>query len=149
MEIKSINNTDINSIIELIELFRKEQERILSSEDKKKIEISLLNIMNYDNSEIFIVKENNNRLIGYIAFHIIDFPLLAGKECYISDLLINPSSRGKGLGRKLIEKVESYSKKLGVKRLMLNNHKTEKSYISSFYQKIGFSERVDFANFVK
>ena len=68
---------------------------------------------------------------------------------YISDLFIDKQVRGQGIGQQLIIKASEIAEKNMCERMMLNNPKEYESYKRSFYSKLGFIERNNFANFVK
>lgn len=96
-----------------------------------------------------IVAEREGRIAGYVAVHWIPFPMLAGTEAYISDLIIDSALRGAGIGSRLIAEVERRARERGCARLMLNNRMAADSFTRGFYAKLGFRHRDDFANMVK
>ena len=96
-----------------------------------------------------LVAELAGKLVGYAAFHFVAFPMIQGLEVYVSDLLVAADARGTGVGSLLLQSVEAEARVRGCVRLMLNNHKTDASYVRGFYRNHEFSERDDFANFVK
>lgn len=101
------------------------------------------------NSMLFVYLNDADRVEGYIAYHTIWFPLVGGQEVYISDLLVDPRGRGKGIGSRLMEKCEEDVRRLGAKRILLNNGTFMDSYKRKFYSKLGYKERNNFSNFVK
>lgn len=147
MLIRELKKSDINRLIELIIDYKKESNQKLSADKTEKIRELFTALINKEDS-IPLVCEIDNTVQGYINAHILNFPLLTGKECYVSDLLINREVRGKGIGNRLIENLKVEAKKKECIRLMLNNPKEAKSYKTSFYSKKGFIERSNFANFV-
>src|SRR5262249_60173204 len=70
---------------------------------------------------LILVAEAETGLAGYIAVHWIPFPMLAGVEGYISDLMVAPDQRGKRIGARLIAAVEERGHAIGWVRLMLTN----------------------------
>lgn len=148
MEIRELIEKDIVNIVELITEYKLESKKEITDKDIKEVHQLLKEILDSEGSKILVAK-NNNRVSGYICFHIYNFPLILGKECYISDLLVSNEIRGKGAGKKLIDAVEKEAKEMGAIRLILNNPKEAISYKRSFYSKLGFTERENFANFVK
>jgi GNAT superfamily N-acetyltransferase len=101
------------------------------------------------NNSVYVARDEKDKVLGYLAVHWIPFPALPGLEGYISDLIVALKARGQGLGHKLILAAEEEANSRGAKRLMLNNRKAAESYDRQFYAKLGFAERIDFANFVE
>jgi GNAT superfamily N-acetyltransferase len=139
---------DVDGILPLIVEYRKHYHKINVDEtiieNTRKI---LLSMVDHKDSFVF-VSELDSHIVGYMVLHFCPFPLLGSNEVYVTDILVKPERRCKGVGRALIEKAKDFGKKHKCNRLMLNNNKTAESYIRSFYTKIGFEERVGFANFV-
>ena len=96
-----------------------------------------------------LVAELDGRVLGCLVAHWIPFPTLGGTECYISDLIVLASERGRGVGRQLVSAAEHRARELGCKRLMLNNSTAAESYKREFYPKLGFDLRNNFVNMVK
>lgn len=96
-----------------------------------------------------LVAASGDALVAYIAVHWVPFPLLGGRECYISDLIVHADWRGRGIGNRLIEAVEEQAVRLGCRRLMLHNWIEDESFRRGFYVKAGFQERTIYATFVK
>jgi GNAT superfamily N-acetyltransferase len=80
---------------------------------------------------------------------MLPYPIIAGLELYISDLLVAEEGRGKGVGGSLLAKAEVLAKENRCVRVMLNNPKESEGYQREFYKKHGYTERIKFANFVK
>ncbi|MXY60412.1 MAG: GNAT family N-acetyltransferase [Chloroflexi bacterium] len=96
-----------------------------------------------------IVAVAGGKAIAYVAVHWVPFPMLGGREAYVSDLIVGADWRGHGLGNRLIEAVEARAGEMGCERLMLNNRIAAESFERGFFAKAGFRQRTDFANFVK
>ncbi len=96
-----------------------------------------------------LVAEIGGEVVGYVAIHWVPFPMIQGCEAYVSDLLVSRSDRGAGIGRRLLETVESEARERGCSRLMLNQDRAAPSFARRFYPKHGFREREEYANFVK
>ena len=115
---------------------------------KKPIEEAVQACIDTLTCEVYVA-EQEGRIVGYIAVHWIPFPMLQGREGYISDLLVTQDCRGCGIGRSLLAAVEDRASELGCARLMLNNSIAAESFKREFYQKNGFRHRTEFANLVK
>ncbi|MBV9470044.1 MAG: GNAT family N-acetyltransferase [Abitibacteriaceae bacterium] len=95
------------------------------------------------------VAEAESEIVGFIIVHWVPFPMLAGMEAYISDLVVAANRRGSGIGQRLVALVEDEARSRGCARLMLNNRIAASSFQRGFYRKLGYRHREDFANFVK
>jgi GNAT superfamily N-acetyltransferase len=102
-----------------------------------------------DGATTVLVAELAAAVTGFIVVHWLPFPMLAGTEAYISDLIVARDQRGHGAGRRLVEAVEDEARRRGCVRLMLNNRKAAESFQRAFYPKLGYRLRDDFGNFVK
>ena len=96
-----------------------------------------------------IVAAAEEEVVAYVAVHWIPFPMLGGREGYVSDLIVGADWRGHGLGNRLMKAVEARASEMGCERLMLNNRVAAESFERGFFTKAGFRQRTDFANFVK
>lgn len=97
---------------------------------------------------LFVITNDMDTAMGYINLHIIDFPLLSGKELYISELFVDSQRRNEKLGTSLLDFAKEKAKELGCNRLMLNNSMESIAYERDFYKKHGFVHRNTMANFV-
>lgn len=100
------------------------------------------------NSFLFVITDKDDNAVGYTNFHLINFPLISGKEIYISELFIAAEGRSQKLGTKLLDFVNEKAKELGCCRIMLNNSITSEAYKKEFYKKYGFIHRETMGNFV-
>ncbi len=149
MKIRKASNTDIPQLIQLIIDYKTSQNLIFNNDQIEKMRSSLKNSVN-GNINILIVSLNSKEdsINGYLNMHMIDFPLIQGKELYISDLVIKEEKRGKGHGTELLNYAKNFAQEQNCVRIMLNNFKESQAYIRGFYKKKGFLERENFANFV-
>lgn len=144
--IRKIIKKDIPSVITLIEKHLSSYP--IYTPDTPKVTESLEAIISDETSNLFVIVNDEDKVLGYINYHILNFPLISGKEIYISELFINEEERGKNLGTKLIQFTIDRGKKLGCQRLMLNNGMDSAAYKRNFYKNLGFSQRDTMANFV-
>ncbi|GAV03123.1 hypothetical protein RvY_13599-1 [Ramazzottius varieornatus] len=56
-------------------------------------------------------------------------------DCYVESVIVDRSTRRKGLGRLLMHHTENYAKKLGFSRLVLSTYNAQ-----AFYTKLGYEE---------
>ena len=95
MKAAILNKNDLNIDIkeQVSELFRQ-----LSP---NKIQLDLEEILNEKNQITFAYCEDNNKIIG-IAL-MCTYKVISGNKGWIEDVVVDSASRGKGIGRKLIE----------------------------------------------
>jgi GNAT superfamily N-acetyltransferase len=101
-----------------------------------------------DASHTVYVAEEGGVIEGYVSVHWIPFLFLRGPEGYISEMVVSDLNRGHGIGAQLVEKVKEDARKRGCSRLSLLNSRGRESYQRGFYQKHGWTERTDMANFI-
>lgn len=83
---------------------------------------------------------DNNEIVGYISFRIKNEYVV-----WISELYVNPSIQGKGVGRMLIDFVKDFTKKSNCKLIALETHRLA-DWAIGFYEKLGFeiiNEKID------
>ena len=97
---------------------------------------------------LFVAEEQDRGIVGYVAVHWLPYLLLKAPEGYVSELFVAESTRGKGLGAALLQKVRDEAQERGCSRLTLINVRTRESYQRQFYKKQGWTERPDDARFV-
>ena len=100
-------------------------------------------------SHEIIIAAAGEEVVAYVAVHWVPFPMLGAREGYVSDLIVRADWRGHGLGNRLMDAVEARALQMGCERLMLNNRIAAESFERAFFEKAGFRQRTDFANFVK
>ena len=150
MTIRRVRVEDIPRLIEMIYHYRRvEFNKEIPESKKMDIEIALKKIMMRRGSYLRGYVDPDGEVVGYILYHIHDYPIIMGKEAYISDLLVRSDKRGAGIGSALLDHAEMHAKRVGCTRLMLNNPKEGESYQRFYYKKHGYVERMNFANFVK
>ncbi|QYO63180.1 GNAT family N-acetyltransferase [Leptolyngbya sp. 7M] len=66
----------------------------------------------------------------------------------MSELFVDQAHRGQGIGSLLLDTVQTEARLRGCSRLMLVNSRERESYQRQFYQKQGWIERENIANFI-
>lgn len=98
-----------------------------------------------DTEGVIYVAEADDRIVG----HVILFGLVGPcdpderPERYTSmaELFVEPAHRGHGIGRALVERAESYARRLGAYKLELKVLAENESAIG-FYENLGYASRV-------
>lgn len=88
-------------------------------------------------SDIFVVEDGNKTLLGYLYITKITDFFTGVEQGYISSIAITKEGEGKGIGKKLIEKAEEWTKNKGYKQLSLNVFKCNERAVN-FYTKLNF-----------
>lgn len=140
---------DLKSVHAFICSYLSNERRELSTDENQAVYAQLSFGLERNEQDIYIAVDDSLECIGLISVHWIPFALIRGREGYISDLVVAKASRGAGIGSELLAAVETEAERKGCCRLMLNNHTGSEAYKREFYQKKGFQQRTDFANFVK
>ena len=148
MEIRILREEDIPAIVDLVFAHRKTKTPMLPIKIKEDISKILWTNLGAPFTQTFVAFEYG-AVFGFINLHLIEFPMIIGKECYVSDLLVNENNRGKGIGSKLMDEAEKYARDNNCTRMMLNNGKYTVSYQRGFYRGRGYNERRNVSNFVK
>jgi len=83
---------------------------------------------------VYIVAESQGRIAGYIgAWHVLD-------EGHITNLAVDTHWRRQGLGRRLLETMETLLRKEGIERITLEVRVSNDSALS-LYRRQGYRER--------
>lgn len=95
-------------------------------------------IINY-NSYLIIVAKENNTIVGTVSGIICK--CLATSFLAIEAFIVKDGLRGKGIGKKMMEFLEEFSKEkeCSYSILVSSNHRTE---AHKFYEKMGFNDDV-------
>jgi len=101
-----------------------------------------------DSHAVYIAEADDGAIMGYIAVHWIPYLFMSAPEGYISELFVGEAARGQGIGRRLLELVQTEARRRGCVRLSLINLRHRESYQRQFYIKAGWTERKEAANFV-
>ncbi len=144
-----VNNTDIKDLVHFIEKYKIENNRKITQELLEKSESAIREVITAEHSYAYKYLNSEGRFSGYMIFHILNFPMINGREAYISELFIDKEHRGKGIGKDFLKTAECIARRKQCTRIMLNNPKENESYNRGFYAKNGYTERTNFANFVK
>ena len=97
---------------------------------------------------IYVVETAQFGVIGYACVHWLPYLFLPGPEGYLSELFVEQTHRGKGVGKQLLNSIVTEAKHRDCSRLMLITSRGRESYRREFYLKEGWLERDGMANFV-
>ncbi|KMY66785.1 hypothetical protein AAU61_16605 [Desulfocarbo indianensis] len=98
---------------------------------------------------VLVAQDEGGGVLGYAAMHYLPYLMLPGPEAYVSELFVTAVARGRGVGQRLLSRLEELARDQGCARLMLINGRDRESYAREFYKKRGWQERPVIANFVR
>ncbi|MDR3124582.1 MAG: N-acetyltransferase [Endomicrobium sp.] len=117
MNIRAAKVADVKEMHDLIKHYADNKEMLHRS----------LNAM-YESIQEFVVLEHENRVIGCGALHVSWVDLAEVKALAVSE-----DFKGKGFGRKIVEKLHENAKYLGIEKVFTLTFKPE------FFKKLGYS----------
>lgn len=117
MNIRPARVRDVKEMHDLVEKYANNKEMLHRS----------LNAM-YENIQEFVVLEHENKIIGCGALHVSWVDLAE-----IKALAIAEDFKGKGFGRKIVEKLHENARYLGIEKVFALTFKQE------FFKKLGYS----------
>jgi ribosomal protein S18 acetylase RimI-like enzyme len=123
MKIRKLENADFSQVIEI-------WKKSFNNNFDKEINSTYLT----DPSSITLVSVDSNTITGVASLHIIK--KLTRTLGLIEDVAVNENYRGKGIGKKLVEKLIGIASEKSCDKTVLNS--SEKN--SEFYEKIGFEK---------
>jgi ribosomal protein S18 acetylase RimI-like enzyme len=92
-------------------------------------------------SAIFVAEDENGKLAGFIHLQTENDYFSEEKYGYISDLAVDASNEGQGIGRRLLETAEEWARVKGYRLLALYVF-SGNSRARQLYEKYGFREEV-------
>lgn len=143
MNIRKAKIEDYDEIVELYKelydaekIFDENLTNIYNVSEKQKEEIQK---RIKSRKEIFLVAEEDNKIIGLIDGYIIDNSNHIEKVGYLDHLCVNKNYRKLGIGENLIEEFSNKMKSKNVTYLKLNAFEKNLPAIA-LYKKLGFEE---------
>lgn len=135
MKLTKAIHSDIPELVELLKiLFDQEAEFKPNSEAQRK---ALSKIILDSRMGIVLVARDDQKILGMINLLFSESTALGSKVAILEDMVVQSSSRGEGIGSKLIDYAISEAQKEGCKRITLLTD-IENTKAQSFYQKKGF-----------
>lgn len=101
-------------------------------------EYSLRNIINADNSYLFVARSDNNKIVGTLTLVIYAIPTI--RKAYIEDVVVDGSQQGNGVGRMLLNEAICFTRGQGVTRVELTSNPSRVA-ANKLYQSLGFEIR--------
>lgn len=89
-------------------------------------------------TQVWVVRDGRGKIVG-MATLVIIMKLQGPRKAVIEDVVVDESTRGRGLGKKLIHKVLEMAKKSEVKSVFLTS-RPARTAANKMYQSLGFIE---------
>ncbi len=83
----------------------------------------------------FFIAEENEKIVG-LALYFYSYSTWKGKCLYLEDLIVTQSHRGKGIGKKLFDKIMEKAQETGARRVVWQVLDWNEPAIA-FYQSLG------------
>jgi len=135
MKLTKAIDADILELVELLKtLFEQEVEFEPNLEAQRK---ALSKIILDPKIGVILVARDDEEILGMINLLFTESTALGSKVAILEDMVVQPASRGKGIGSQLIDYAISEAKKECCKRITLLAD-IENTKAQFFYQKKGF-----------
>ena len=132
VEIKKLSREEIGRFVELIQVFERVFEmRNFTMPGRNHIE----QLLQGDNFLVFVGLDDD-KVIGGLTAYVMEQYYSAAPLVYIYDLAVETNYQRKGIGRALIEHINSYCKKAGVEAVMVEAEEPDE-YAIEFYRSTG------------
>ena len=102
-----------------------------------------------EENALLLVAERKGQVVGYIHGEIVTYLLFAGREMLVSELFVMEKMRGQGVGKALLNTIETEAVHHKCFRISVLNSRERESYKRGFYPALGYEERPHTANFTK
>uniref|UniRef100_UPI0006CF836B GNAT family N-acetyltransferase n=1 Tax=Bacillus sp. JCM 19041 TaxID=1460637 RepID=UPI0006CF836B len=89
----------------------------------------------------FFIAEQDGIFLGYIELKEETDYFTVEKTAYISAVAVASSGEGKGVGKKLMQKAEQWSKEKGLKQIVLDVFKANERAVD-VYRHLGYDEEI-------
>ena len=124
----------------IVQIDREKYNKLTDEYREKYFEETMKEVSKYE-GKIFLAKENGEiigLIIGIIYNNEVDaYDFAAPKRGFVKDLVVSKNYRSKGIGKQLLNKMESYFKEVGCKGVLLNvfayNENAIQLYIKNGY----------------
>ena len=90
-----------------------------------------------ETDRIFVAEDESHAFLGYLWVGESNNMMTGKKQGFIYDIFVKKEFRGKGLGRTLLEKAQSYCREKGYSRILLMVSANNANAIG-LYNKMGF-----------
>ena len=134
--VRTARAADLDALVKLLEvLFRVEPDFSFDPERQRK---GLTLLMNRSETARLWVAEAEGRVVGMVTLQLLVSTAEGGLSGLLEDLVVAPEVRGLGIGKALLQQLESWTWAQGVRRLQLLADR-ENGPALDFYTRRGWS----------
>jgi ribosomal protein S18 acetylase RimI-like enzyme len=98
----------------------------------------LSELVESDNTIIFLGTDDNDQILGMLSLIVMKIP--TGNKAWIEDVVVDQTARGKGMGKVLMKHALERAKKLAVKSVDLTSRPSRET-ANMLYQSLGYQIR--------
>ena len=98
----------------------------------------LSELVESDNTIIFLGTDDNDQILGMLSLIVMKIP--TGNKAWIEDVVVDQTARGKGMGKALMNHALERAKKLAVKSVDLTSRPSREK-ANMLYQSLGYQIR--------
>lgn len=128
--IKEVTPEIVNAIKNLITILAEPRCEITAQ--------SLNKLIEDEESELIVAKDEHNNIVGFLCLIIYTIP--STKKAFIEDVVVSESVRGQGYGKALVSKAIDLAQIKGAKYVDLSSN-SKRIAANALYQKMGFIKR--------
>lgn len=110
----------------------------LSSTPHPLSEDYLHHIITADNSRLFVLRDEENRLSGMATVCLCASP--TGVKAWVEDVVVSKACRGRGYGHRLVQQCIDEARRSGAKKVMLTSRPSREA-ANRLYRSMGFQPR--------
>jgi len=137
IKIREASVSDMDSLVELLkDLFSIEKDFVFNESMQRR---GLAMMLENQTERCIIVAETDGKVIGICSIQTLISTAEGGPVGLVEDVTVNPSYRGKGIGRMLLSSLEEWANKKGLKRLQLLADRNNAPALE-FYEKMNWKK---------
>jgi ribosomal protein S18 acetylase RimI-like enzyme len=89
---------------------------------------------------VLVAHHPEKGVVGFVSLQVGTHLVVDGNSGYVSELFVDETCRGQGVGKRLLNAVQQKAMELGCAKLRLINVKETESYRREFYKKNNWTE---------
>ena len=94
-----------------------------------------MDMLKSESIDLFVAENDKNEVAGMLT--LVSFPNITGKKIWIEDVIVDGSSRGMGIGEKLVKTAIAHAQSLGASEIKLTS-RPFRTAANKLYLKLGF-----------